>query len=100
MSTNKKFIGRYLLYPDTTNNRASEGGLRTQEAPKNAETNSSLVTVITVCLNSAKTIEQCIQSVRRQTYTNIEYIVIDGGSSDATRQQCENKGVKVVPKGV
>jgi glycosyltransferase involved in cell wall biosynthesis len=43
------------------------------------------VSLITVCYNSAKTIEDTIKSVQSQTYPDIEYIVIDGGSSDATK---------------
>ncbi|WEA02320.1 glycosyltransferase family 2 protein [Mucilaginibacter sp. SJ] len=46
--------------------------------------NKPLVTVITSSFNSASTIEQTICSVINQTYTNIEYIVIDGGSTDGT----------------
>ncbi|WP_024605737.1 MULTISPECIES: glycosyltransferase family 2 protein [unclassified Pseudoalteromonas] len=42
------------------------------------------VSIITVCYNSAVTIEDTIISVLSQNYKNIEYIVIDGGSSDAT----------------
>ncbi|CDT39899.1 Glycosyl transferase, group 2 family protein [Vibrio coralliirubri] len=44
------------------------------------------VSIITVCYNSAETIEDTIKSVRSQTYKDIEYIVIDGGSSDETNQ--------------
>ena len=36
------------------------------------------ISIITVCYNSAKTIEKTFQSVQSQTYKNIEYIVIDG----------------------
>lgn len=43
------------------------------------------LSIITVCLNSASTIEQTIQSVLLQCYSNIEYIVLDGGSSDGTQ---------------
>ena len=42
------------------------------------------ISIITVSYNSAKTIEETLKSVQNQTYDNIEYIVIDGASKDAT----------------
>jgi glycosyltransferase involved in cell wall biosynthesis len=42
------------------------------------------VSIITVALNNAEYIEACIQSVINQDYKNIEYIVVDGGSTDGT----------------
>lgn len=42
------------------------------------------VSIIAPCLNSIKTIRQTIESVRNQTYKNIEYIIVDGGSTDET----------------
>jgi glycosyltransferase involved in cell wall biosynthesis len=42
------------------------------------------VSIITVCFNSASTIENTLLSIKRQTYTDIEHIVIDGGSTDGT----------------
>ena len=43
-----------------------------------------LVSIITVSYNSQKHIEQTIQSVVNQTYDHIEYILIDGKSTDQT----------------
>lgn len=42
------------------------------------------ISVITIVYNNEDCIEECINSVLNQTYTNIEYIVIDGGSNDGT----------------
>ncbi len=42
------------------------------------------ISVITACLNSEQDIEQTIQSVIRQQNCSLEYIIVDGGSTDAT----------------
>lgn len=64
--------------------KVSEGGLRLKGLYKKTTPLHPLVTVITVVYNRANTIEDCIRSVCAQSYCNIEYIVIDGASTDGT----------------
>ena len=76
--------GVHNFYPDLTGRRIIEGGRRLSNVLKNNDFACPLVTVITVVLNNEKKIETCIESVLNQTYPNIEYIIIDGCSTDAT----------------
>ena len=43
-----------------------------------------LISIITPCFNSEKTIERTLESVLNQTYQNYEYIIVDGKSTDNT----------------
>lgn len=49
-----------------------------------ANVDHSLVSVIVTNYNYARFLEECIQSVRAQTYTNLEIIVVDDGSTDSS----------------
>jgi len=64
--------------------RKSEGGVSQTYIKKFMTKGSPLISVITVAFNGAATVEKAIRSVIEQTYSNIEYIVVDGGSSDGT----------------
>lgn len=44
------------------------------------------VSIVTICLNEEKNIKQTLESVLEQTYTNIEYIIKDGESTDRTNE--------------
>jgi hypothetical protein len=86
-----KFESMLLLPPNPQ--RKAEGGLRKQGyfkvggcADPSAVTVKvkPLITVITVVFNGAKTLEQTILSVINQSYDNVEFIIIDGDSTDDT----------------
>jgi len=47
------------------------------------------ISIITVCLNARDTIEDAIQSVVNQSCADIEYIIVDGGSTDGTLEIIE-----------
>lgn len=65
-------------------NRLGEGGLRTKSYFKMSLPDKPLITVVTVVFNGEQYIEETILSVINQTYENIEYIIVDGGSNDDT----------------
>jgi len=46
--------------------------------------NDPLISIIIPCFNAEKTLEKCLESVVQQSYTNLEIIIIDDGSTDGT----------------
>ena len=94
----KPFCGKYMIYPDLTGKRKLEGGLRVYENPEKAEKSlpdRPLVTIVTVVYNNKETLERCIKSVLNQTYNNIEYIIIDGGSDSQTLEIIKKYSEKI-----
>jgi acetyltransferase-like isoleucine patch superfamily enzyme len=62
------------------------GILKKIEKKKIESNENPLVSIITVTFNADRTLPKTIESIKQQTYSNIEYIIIDGGSTDATIQ--------------
>lgn len=62
----------------------TEGGLRLRGISKQSTPGQPLITVITSSFNAARHLARAAQSIRRQTYKNIEWLIIDGGSADGT----------------
>ena len=75
--------------------RFQEGGLRLRRNKKRSLSGKPLISVVTVCLNSGKVILPTIKSVLNQDYGRIEYIVIDGASSDNTIRLIERYEDKI-----
>ncbi len=47
------------------------------------------ISIITITFNSAKTLQRTLDSVQNQTYADIEHILVDGASSDGTREMIQ-----------
>lgn len=59
-----------------------------------------LVTVVVPSRNSAATLGRCLQSLKNQTYQNIEIIVVDNHSSDRTQEISRQFGVGLIVAGM
>jgi tetratricopeptide (TPR) repeat protein len=51
---------------------------------KHSDCKDQLVSIVTICRNSERTIRRCIESVLSQDYPHVEYIIQDGASTDRT----------------
>lgn len=70
-------------YERSPNNLRCLKGGRLSNVPA-SQTKPRLATIVTVVRNSAATLHRTIDSIREQSYPDIEYIVVDGGSTDGT----------------
>ncbi len=60
------------------------GGLRAKGFVKTSQPNLPLITIVTVVRNDVAHLERTMLSILNQTYPNVEYIVVDGASTDGT----------------
>jgi len=65
-------------------NIQQEGGTRRHGKTKQSGSGKPLISVITAAFNAARYLPDTIRSIRAQSYPDFEWIVIDGGSTDAT----------------
>jgi glycosyltransferase involved in cell wall biosynthesis len=80
---NKDQFESILFFPNEIN-RKGEGGLRKKGYFKKSQKNKPLISIVTIVYNGEEYLEKTIKSIINQTYSNLEYIIIDGGSSDKT----------------
>lgn len=64
--------------------KSNEGGLRTQGFSKKSFVGKPLISIVTIVYNGDEHLEESINSVLSQSYDNIEYVIVDGGSTDST----------------
>lgn len=67
-----------------------EGGLRFKNLFKKSELGKPLISIVTVTYNCRNLLERTIKSVLNLSYDNVEFIIVDGGSTDNTLNIIKN----------
>ena len=87
------FYKSHLFYKFS--GKKKHGGLRTKKKFKNSRRGQPLISIITVVKNGANNLQRCIESVQNQKDVNLEHIIIDGGSKDATLKIMKKNSDKI-----
>jgi len=77
---------------ELTEETASGKDKRLEKAAKECRVNSPAVSVVMSVYNGEKYLRQAIDSILNQTYTDFEFIIIDDGSTDSTREIVRSYG--------
>lgn len=75
---------QFRKFLEDNNKRVFEGGRRFNKLNKYNEIGKPVISIITVVKNKSKFIQETINSIKSQSYQNIEYIIIDGVSTDGS----------------
>src|SRR5262249_9964961 len=89
-STPAPRLAEYLPEPRP---ESTHGGYRSRSTPQ--KDNVPLVSVVTIVRNGAQAFPHAAESVLSQDYANVEYVVIDGGSTDGTVELIRSLGARV-----
>lgn len=74
----------YLIIPKNRLTATTTGGVRCSPVPVSGPAPGGKISVVTICLNAVVGLEKTINSVLGQDRPNVEYLILDGGSTDGS----------------
>lgn len=81
-------LKKYNTYEKTEQINTGQESLITSQGRQELRT-LNIVSIIVPAFNAAGYIDECVQSLLRQTYCNLQIILVDDGSTDATSEKCD-----------